>query len=133
MTALQKQAWYCLAVIAATCVALAALYPVLGSKASVAFSILALIAFSVFFYSKRGKRIVWDERDTLIQRRANTLAYTVLWLAFVTAALLAPTYYGRDVPTAAVQNSVWVAFMILYAVQSIAVLAQYRSGAIHAE
>jgi hypothetical protein len=133
MSAVQKQAWFSLAVIALTTITVLALYPWLGARASGGFGMLGLIGLSAFFYSQRGKHVVFDERDRLINQRSNVVAYAVLWLAFVAAAMLAPLYFGEAVPTVVIQNSVWVAFMILFGVQSVAALVQYGRGAADAQ
>jgi hypothetical protein len=133
MTAAQKAAWLNLIVIASATIVVVALYPAFGSKAFAGLSLLALCALNVLFHWGRGRRVVSDERDEHINRRAVVWAYGVLWLAFVSAALLAPLVFGQAVPVRVIQNSVWVAFMILIGVQSIAVLVQYGREASHAE
>jgi hypothetical protein len=51
----------------------------------------------------------------------------------VLAVMLAPSVFGETVPIVVVQGSLWVAFMILLGVQSIAALAQYGWGNGHGE
>lgn len=128
MTALQKQSWFNLAVVAATLVLVLSLYPRMGAKAMAGFGLFGLVGLGVLFQWRRRGRVVTDERDVAINRLANVWAYAVLWVTFVTSALVAPTIYGDAVPTPMVQNSVWWAFMLLITVQSVVTLIIYRRG-----
>src|SRR6186713_3106421 len=130
MSAMQKFAWFNLAVIALTLVAVLSLLPFLGKGA------LGLIGFGPLFFRKKPGQVLTDERDQLIQRRSWVLAYSLFWVAFVLAAVvLSPWKYGAEgaVPVPIVQLSVAVGFLFVYAVASIAILVQYAGGSSHAE
>jgi len=131
MSALQKHAWFNLIVVALTAITVASLYPSLGAKAYGGFGVLGLCGLGALFHWRRGKRVVTDERDEMINRRAMVWGYGVLWVVFVLAALVAPAVYGQAVPIMVIESSVWVAFMILIATQSIAALVQYGRGPAH--
>jgi hypothetical protein len=76
--------------------------------------------------------VLTDERDHLIQWRSWILAFALFWVVFVlAAALLSPLVYGQDgaVPVWVVQTSVFCGFMFVYALASVAILAQYAGGA----
>ncbi len=133
MSAVQKQAWFNLIVVAVAAVTIISLYPWLGARAIGGAGILGLCGLGALFHWRHGRRVVIDERDELINRRAMVWAYGVVWVVFIIAVLIAPRLFGDSVPIAVVQNSVWVAFMILLATQSIVALVQYRLGAPDAE
>jgi hypothetical protein len=131
MSALQKYAYFNLAVIALTVAAVLALVPFLGQRALGGCGFLGLLGFSVLFLRPKSGQVSLDERDNLIQRRSTILAYAVFWVAFVLAAvLLSPLVYGQDgaVPVWVVQMSVFCGFMIVNAVMSVAILVQYAGG-----
>jgi hypothetical protein len=130
MTAMQKWAWFNLAVIGLTLVALLVLLPFLGKGALGSFGFLGLMGFGPFFLRKKPGQVLADERDTLIQRRSWVLAYSLFWVVFVLAAVLSAVVYGQDgaVPVWIVQSSVFCGFMLVYALHSIATLVQYAGG-----
>jgi hypothetical protein len=131
MSAMQKFAWFNLAVIALTLGAVLALLPFLGRGALGGFGFLGLIGFGPLFFRKRPGQVVTDERDALIHRRSWILAYALFWVVFVLAAvLLSPLVYGQEgaVPVWVLQSSVFCGFMLVYALASIAILVQYARG-----
>jgi hypothetical protein len=131
MSAMQKWAWFNLAVIALTLVAALALLPFLGKGALGGFGFLGLIGFGPLFFRKKPGQVLTDERDQLIQRRSWVLAYSLFWVAFaLAAAVLSAVVYGQEgaVPVWVVQSSVFCGFMLVYALASIAILVQYAGG-----
>jgi len=131
MSALQKFAWFNLAVIALTLVAVLALLPLLGQGALGGFGFLGLIGCGPLFFRKRPGQVVTDERDSLIQQRSWIVAYALFWVVFVLAAVLfSPLVYGQDgaVPVWVIQISVFCGFMLVYALASVAILVQYAGG-----
>jgi predicted membrane protein DUF2178 len=131
MSALQKFAWFNLAVIALTLLVVLALLPFLGKGAMGGLGCLGFLGLGYFLLRPKPGRVLTDERDHLIQQRSMTLAYTVFWLLFVlVAVLLSPMLYGQDgtVPVSVVQMSVFWAFMVVQAVMSIAILVQSAGG-----
>ena len=131
MSAMQKWAWFNLAVIAVTLVAVLSLLPFLGKGALGGFGCLGLIGFGPVFFRKKPGQVLTDERDQLIWQRAWVLAYAVFWVVFVlAAALLSPLVYGPEgaVPVWVVQSSVFCGFLLVYALASIAILLQYAGG-----
>ena len=128
MSAVQKFAWFNLAVIALTIVALLSLLPYLGKGALGSFGLLGLTGFGGFFFRRRSCEVVIDERDALIQQRSWVLAYSMFWLVFVLAAVfLSAAVYGWEgaVPVWVVQSSVACGFMLVYTLVSVAILVQY--------
>jgi hypothetical protein len=129
MSALQKYAWFNLAVIALTLVIVLALVPFLGKGALGGFGFLGFMGFGViFFFRRKPGQVLMDERDMLIQRRSWILAYAIFWVIFVLAAVfLSAAVYGWDgaVPVPVLQMSVFCGFMLVTALASMAILLQY--------
>ena len=131
MSAMQKLAWFNLAVIALTLVACLGLLPFLGNGALGGFGFLGLIGLGPLFFRKKPGQVLTDERDLLIQRRSWVLAYSLFWVVFVLAAVvLSAAVYGADgaVPVWVLQYSVFCGFMLVYALASVAILVQYAGG-----
>lgn len=130
----QKHACFNLIIVVLTLLAVMLLYPFLGQGALGGFGILGFLGLGPFFFRKKPGQVVMDERDQLIQQRSLVLAYTVFWLAFIAAGVLAPLYYGAagGVPTVVVSCAVWVGLMLFLAVQSLATLVQYGRGGLDA-
>jgi hypothetical protein len=132
MSAMQKYAWFNLAVIGLTVVTVLTLFPVMGKGALGGLGWLGLTGFGPFFLRGRPGQVVTDERDHLIQRRSWIVAYASFWVIFVlAAALLAPVVYGHEgaVPVWIIQIGVFVAYMLVCALASVAILVQYAGGA----
>jgi hypothetical protein len=136
MSTLQKFAWFNLAVIALTLVAILSLLPFLGKGALGGFGFIGLMGLGPLFFLRRPGQVLIDERDALIGKRSWIAAYSVFWVVFVLAAVfLSAVVYGQDgaVPVTVVQMSVAVGFMLVYALASIAILVQYAGGSRDAE
>lgn len=131
MSRMQRFAWFNLAVIALTLLVVFSLLPFLGYRAMGGFGCLGLIGFGPLFFRRKPGQVVTDERDQLIQWRAWIFAYALFWVAFVfVAVVLSAVVYGEDgaVPVSVVRISVFWAFMLVYALASVAILVQYARG-----
>jgi hypothetical protein len=131
MSATQKWAWFNLAVIAVTLVAVLALLPFLGKGALGGFGFLGCLGFGPLFFRKKPGQVLLDERDRLIWLRAWVLAYAVFWVVFcLAAAVLCAVVYGEEgaVPVWVVQSGVFSALMLVQALASVAILVQYAGG-----
>ena len=131
MSAMQKFAWYNLAVIALTLAAILSLLPFMGKGALGGCGFLGLLGFGPFFFRRKPGQVLTDERDLLIHRRSWIVAYALFWVVFVlVAVVLSAVVYGEDgaVPVSVVRMSVFWAFMLVYALASIAILVQYAGG-----
>jgi hypothetical protein len=136
MSATQKFAWFNLAVIALTLVAVLSLLPFLGKGALGGFGFLGLLGFGVLFFRKKPGQVLMDERDQLFWARAWVLAYAVFWVVFcLAAAVLCAVVYGEEgaVPVWVVQWSVFCALGLVHALASVAILVQYAGGSKGAE
>ncbi|MFO0909826.1 MAG: hypothetical protein U0794_16010 [Isosphaeraceae bacterium] len=130
MSRAQRLAWFQLAVVTLSVVATGAAWPMLGRAATGMFGLLGLLGLSPWLF--KGKdRVQWDERDAEIARRANFLGLGAFWLLFIVACVVLPIVYGWEgsVPVVLVQASVWVAWMLVIVVSSVATLVQYKGGA----
>jgi hypothetical protein len=136
MSAVQKFAWFNLAIIALTLVAVVLLLPFMGKGALGGSGFLGFLGFGPLFFRGKPGQVVLDERDTLIQQRSWVVAYSLFWVVFVLAAvLLSPLVYGQEgaIPVWIVQISVFPSFMLVYALASIAILVQFAGGTKNAE
>lgn len=136
MSAMQKFAWFNLAVIALTLVAVLTLLPFLGHRTLGNFGFLGFLGLGPLFFRKKPGRVLMDERDRLIQLRSFMLAYGLFWVFFVLAAtFLSAAFYGPEgaVPVKVVQFSVVCCFILMYAAASVAILVQYGREAGDAE
>ena len=130
MTAVQKHAWFNLAVVVASVIVILALTPFGGRGALGGFGLLGLLGLGPLFFRRKGGGVVLDERDQEISRRSLLVAYTVFWLVFVAACVSLPAFYGwgGSVPVFVAQSSVFVACMLVVGVSSVATLVQYGLG-----
>ena len=132
MTALQKNAWYNLGVIAMTLSTIGVLIPLAGKGALGGFGFLGLLGLGPMFFRKRSGQVVLDERDQSIANLSWNFAFAIFWVvAVMFAALVSASVYGSDgaVPVWIVQSSVFVGLIVIYAMSSIAILVQYGRGA----
>jgi len=136
MSALQKFAWFNLAVIGLTLAAVLLLLPFMGKGALGGSGFLGFMGFGPLLFRRKPGQVAIDERDILIQLRSWVVAYSLFWVVFVLAAvLLSPLVYGQEgaVPVWIVQISVFCFFIIVYGLASIAILVQYAGGTKNAE
>lgn len=132
MTAAQKHAWFTLAVVALSVLTVVALVPILGFRRAMGgFGLLGMLGFGVVFYRKRPGQVMFDERDADIQRRSLIITAAVFWVIFVEVCVFLPWYYYGErgaVPVAVVQSSVWIAWIIVSLIYTVATLVQYGRG-----
>jgi uncharacterized membrane protein len=136
MSVQEKQAWYMLAVIGLTGLVYGALGLAVGfhTWTAGALGLLGFVGLAPLIGVRdrlRGQ-VICDERDGLIARRAGNAAFGVFWLAFVTG-MMAPFFLkGPEatitIPVADLALAVCGAGVLVYTVQSVAVVIQYRTG-----
>ncbi len=130
MNAMEKVAWTEL-VVSAVAVAVATLLsPWLGSAATSAFALLALIMLGAVFVRRRGDRTVIDERDRQIEKRATSIGVGTAWMTLFTALALATVWSSYSnahaVSTEFLNWLIWVQFAICYGMKGLASVVMYR-------
>lgn len=130
MNAMEKVAWTELLVAVSAVVAATLLFPWFGTRASGAFGLLGLLVLSVFFVRGRGNRVLIDERDREIERRATRVgvgtAWMVLFTALIAATLWASYSQAHAVSTALLNWLIWIQFAVCYGVKGLAAVLMYR-------
>jgi uncharacterized membrane protein len=130
MNAMQKVAWTELIVSVAAVVVVSLLFPFIGSRATGAFAILGLVALGALFLRRRGDRVVVDERDRQIERRATSIAVNTTWLSLV-AALAVANLWSNYVEIHAVSSGflnwlIWIQFAVCYGIKGLAGVVLYQ-------
>jgi len=131
MTVQQKQAWFTLMVVAVAFVTFFALLPSIGShRALGAFGICGLVGLPAILSRRRGKAPLMDERDQLINRKAQFVGYRIFWIAFVLVSVIAyeivqEILHQEVVPVYFLIGQVWFAWVLFMVSSSIAILVQY--------
>ena len=94
--------------------------------------ILVLLRFKPFMFKKpQGQdKVVCDERDTLIVKRALSFAYTTFWIVFILSCFLLFILIGpkNSVPTITLPLMAIGGALFLQIVVSVAILVQYGRG-----
>jgi hypothetical protein len=137
MNRAQKTAWFTLIVLAlALGLSLAAFcvgYFIVGvpaRRAAAGFGFIGIMGLlgliPVLFRNDKAK-VQCDERDVMIQRRANIAAYGVFWVLFVVAAMI-PWFITGPNGTITINYLPWMVFggmFVVMLVQALVTLQQY--------
>jgi hypothetical protein len=131
MPPLYQEGLYTLILLALTAVAYAIVAIFLGPiLAQGVFGLLGLAGLLPLLYRKRGKAVVWDERDTLISYRALLAGYSVFWLVFVLGAMgmWAAVFYGGRSMISVHVLPVFVmgGGVVMATTRAVAIVVQYR-------
>lgn len=132
MPPLYKEGVYWLVLLAVTAAAYVVLATVSGPvRAFAACGLFGLAGLQPLLYRKRGQKIVWDERDTLINQRAVIVAYSVFWLVFtfVPMGTWALTFYyakQSQISVHLLPAFVMLGFVVMVTARAIAIVVQYR-------
>jgi len=139
MNRYQKLAWFNLIVITASIIITTTAiaieihirgYSTIGWWFFVA--ILALLKFKPFMFKKpQGQdKVVCDERDTLIVKRASSFVYTTFWIVFILLCFLLFILIGpkNSIPTITLPLMAVGGALFLQIVVSVAILVQYGRG-----
>ena len=133
MTRFQHYAVYQLGVVALTAVAVGVILYVTGNilGALAGFGLLGATGIGEMYWRRGQRRLPEDERDEHIARRAGAVAYAVFWICFVLwgTAITLRFAGGGEVPIAFVAPAVCVAWWLVIAVRSAAILALNARGA----
>jgi hypothetical protein len=130
MNAMQKVAWAELMISVAAVIAATLLIPWLGPRATGAFGLLGLLGFSILFLQRRGNRVVVDERDWAIERKATGIGVGTAWMTLFTT-LIAATLWANYSHAGAVSTEflnwlIWVQFAICYGTKGLLAVVMYR-------
>lgn len=130
MNAMEKVAWTNLLVSAVAIVAATAAIPWLGPRATGFFGLLALIPLGMIFLRQRGDRVVVDERDRVIDRKAGNIAVGATWMLLV-ITLIGATMWGsytqaHMVSTAFLNWLIWIQAAACFGLRGLAALVLYR-------
>jgi hypothetical protein len=130
MNAMEKVAWTELGVSVAAVVLASLLIPWGSQAATSAFALLGLIGFTGALLRRRGNRVVVDERDREIARRATGIGVGTAWMTLFVALALATTWASfsgaHAVPTAFLNWLIWIQFAICYGTQGLVMVVMYR-------
>jgi hypothetical protein len=138
MNRYQKLAWWNLIVTAATIIITTTAiiielkirgYSTIGPGF---IAIIILLKFNPFLFKKpqSAGRVVSDERDSLIVKRAVSFAYTTFWIVFVLSTFLSFLIIGprNSVPTITLPLMALGGGVFMKIICSVAMLVQYNRG-----
>jgi len=140
MNRYQKLAWFNLIVITATIIITSTAvaieihmrgYSTIGGWFV---AILVLLKFKPFMFKKpQGQdKVVCDERDTLIVKRARSFAYTTFWWVFIVSSFAVHIFMGMgpksSVPTITLPLMAVGGALFMQTLCSVAILVQYGWG-----
>jgi hypothetical protein len=130
MNAMEKVAWteFLVSVVAIAAVTL--LVPWLGRGALGAFGLLGFLGLTPLFLRKRGDRVVIDERDQEIQRKAIVLGVNSAWMmlsmTLIAAVLWSAHSHATGVSTGFLTWLIWVQFAVCYGIKGLVAVILYR-------
>ncbi len=132
MSPLYKEAVCWLLLLAVTAAAYGVLTIFLGPIAAFgAFGLLGLAGLQPLLYRKRGKMVVWDERDTRIHYYANNVGFGATWLVF-TSLLMGVWFtvycYGghSTISVHILPSLLMIGFIVVMTARAVAIVVQYR-------
>jgi hypothetical protein len=141
MNRYQKLAWYNLIVITATIIFTSTTVAIefhIRGYSTIGFwvfvGILALHKFKPYLFTKpQGQdKVVCDERDSFIVKRASTIAYTTFWWVFLASSFAVHIVMGMgpksSVPTITLPLMAIGGALFMQIVCSVAILVQYGWG-----
>jgi uncharacterized membrane protein len=130
MNAMEKAAWLELVVSVGAVALVTALVPWLHERAVNGFGLLGLIVLTYFLVRPRRNRVVVDERDREIEKRATRIGAGVAWMTLFTALIAATmwaSYSGKHaVSTRFLNWLIWLQFAICYGTKGLVGVVSYR-------
>lgn len=130
MNAMEKVAWTNLIVSAGTAVVVTAMAPWLGAGATGFFALLALIPLSALFLRQQGSRVIVDERDREIDRKAARFAVSASWMllliGLIGVGMWGSTTQDHAVPTTVLNWLIWIQCATLFGMRGLAAIVLYR-------
>jgi len=137
MNVLEKQAWYTLTVIIITTLLYFTIVAHVGFQPGTVsvFALFAFVALTIRIGHKERKagKIIEDERDREIARKATVAGYSVFWMFFVAGAMTPFFIYGPyeriSIATPNLGILVVIAMGLIFFVRSLAIVILYRKDA----
>ena len=129
MNAVEKVAWLELIVSVLATVVVLALYPWIGQAAMGGFGLLGLLGITPLFLRQRGNKVVRDERDVEIEKRASWFGFGTAWVLMMislAAVTMWHVHLQRDVSPGLLNALIWTQFALCYAIKGATTLIQYR-------
>lgn len=130
MNAMQKIAYWEVAISFLAFIVVAALYPMMGHRATGAFGILGLLGFAPMFLIRKHKdEIISDERDKDIEQRATYLGVGAAWMFLFLSLIVITLWHGylkQDIPVKYTVTLIWIQFALCYGVKGAVSLTMYR-------
>jgi hypothetical protein len=140
MNRYQKLAWYNLIVITAAIIVTSTVIAIelrtrgYSTRGLYGVAILALLKIKPFLFKKpQGQdKVVSDERDNFIVKRAVSFAYTTFWIVFFVSSFAVHIFMGMgpksSVPTITLPLMAVGGALFMKIVCSVAILVQYGRG-----
>jgi len=135
----QKQSWLTVAMFLISLAGFLILWPMVGlARAPIAFAAVGLAGLGpLIFRRPRGQAVEFDERDRAIHRRSALAGGMVSYGVFLLACMGVWGYlHHTDTQTVRIDilpHIVWAGAVALFVTRSVAMLAMYRWGKVHAE
>jgi len=133
MPPLYKEAVLWLVLLLVTAAIYVAVAAFLGPlPATGTFGLLGLFGFlHLLPYRKKGKEVIWDERDTRIFDYANKVAFGTVWLSFTFLLVGVWTVvYGYEghstVSIHFLPNILMIGLIVVMTARAVAIVVQYR-------
>ncbi|MES2792977.1 MAG: DUF2178 domain-containing protein [Planctomycetota bacterium] len=130
MNAMEKVAWTELVVCVTAVTAVTLLLPWVGDSAITGFALLGLMVFGALFIRRRDNRVVVDERDREIERKATSIGVSSAWMTLFLVLIAATTWSGYShidaVPIRFLNWLIWIQFAICYGIKGLAAILMYR-------
>jgi apolipoprotein N-acyltransferase len=131
MNAEEKSAWFIIGVSTAALIAFLILAPFLGFKAAMgSFGLFGFAGLTPLFFRKQPGKVVADERDRIIVRKAAVAGGMSSYLVFVAgcmaAWLIKMVRSEATIDIAVLPLLVFFGAVVLFLVRSVALLVLYR-------
>ena len=133
MTALQKDSIYCIILSLISFVLFFFLLIITGNKIEVAcsaFAVFGLYGLGPIIFYKKSNKILVDERDLEISRKAGSFAFGMFWVVFVLVTTIITFIKGFEssIPVSFLFLFVWAGAIAISLGRAIIILMMYRKG-----
>ena len=130
MPELEKRAWLNMAVAVGVLFLFVVILELAHSVAA-ATAAYALLALTAVPELKRS-HVIFDERDRVIDRKASLTGLRAFWALLTLAVISLGVFLGWDrileIPVLGLAQVLWIAWIVVLAVKSLATIVLYHSG-----